>query len=162
MMKANQVVTRCVSVALIVATSGIAQAQTMSSPGAAEMQNHVSFCHQPSSNESLVTQGTKVPAPGNCFEYLGVAALATWYGSYAGSFVLNSSQNDVVKAADTLACAGDPASEAIAIKLLQVCQCHNSAAVTFIESNQDIALYLLRRHGVHILKLPICKQPNMN
>jgi hypothetical protein len=117
----------------------------MSHPSAGRMQIAISWCHQGHASDSLFQQGSTLLPRGVCGAYLAAATVT--FSGIGADVIIYSPQHEIIKIADTLACARNSVSDQLAIRIAQVCQCHNTSAVDFIENNQDVAAYILRRHG---------------
>lgn len=101
--------------------------------------DHASFCLKPGSANSRVDQ--KV-GQGNCAAWLVGGALAGYLSgrSRVAASVLSQTEYGIGLLAAQLACEGNPDSNQVAIRLLTVCQCHNTDAQDKIDSNQTEAI----------------------
>lgn len=126
-------------------------AQSMDTPGAWDMQNEVSWCWN-NQDGSLLQQGTTIPPRGVCGGYLVAGALSIFAAPEIAAFVgidqvIGADGKSLARKAAELSCQRNPVADQAAVRLIHVCQCHNTRVVDFVENNQDVARYILRRHG---------------
>lgn len=101
------------------------------------------FCVQPGSANSRIDQ--KI-GQGNCAGWLAGGALAGYLsgrGDIAAA-VLSKNEYEIGVMAAQYACQKNPVSDQIAVRLINVCQCHNLGAQNLIDSNQSEAVGQLR------------------
>jgi hypothetical protein len=123
-------------VGIVVTTGAIAQGP--------EWMEHASWCLKPSgANRTLMEQS---PTAGKCGALQAGILTAAWFGAdeHALAVAMNLNQYQMGVYAADAACRRDPLSDQIAIRLLQVCQCHNDTAQSSIENNQTEVLDWLR------------------
>lgn len=99
---------------------------------------HSMWCLQADSNSTL----TDKSGQGICGALLTGALLASYFSDNPeiATWALTATEKQDGKLAADFACKKDAASNQVAIRLLQVCQCHNSEARDVIEKNQNEAV----------------------
>ncbi len=99
---------------------------------------HSMFCVQANSNSTLADKAGQ----GTCGALLAGALLASYFSENPeiASWALTATEKQDGKLAADFACKRNSASNQVAIRLLQVCQCHNSEAKDVIENNQNDAV----------------------
>jgi len=125
------------------------QAQTQDQLDQQRAEREVAFCYDPSANRRITDQLTQ----GNCAA-ISAAGIAGIVGKAPPEVVGNvfaMRQSELGPFAAEFAChrKGIDAniSDQIAVRLIQVCQCHNSGAVGFVENNQNYIRAALGRRG---------------
>ena len=100
---------------------------------------HSMWCLQANSN-SVVTQ--KPLDRGTCGAIIAGSLLASYFADdpEIARQALTKTEKELGKMAAQQACYRNSASNQIAIRLLQVCQCHNPTAIDVIENNQTEAV----------------------
>jgi hypothetical protein len=99
-----------------------------------EWMDHASWCLKPAgATRTLMQQPSQ---DGNCGALQAGVLLATYFSGNDGALDIASTHNQYDMGTSAAAFACSPATEQIAIRLLQVCQCHNIAATKSIENNQ--------------------------
>jgi chloramphenicol 3-O-phosphotransferase len=109
-----------------------------------EWMDHASWCLKP--DGATRTLAEQPVTAGNCAQFQAGALLTSYFSGNSTAVALATSETQYglgVAAAD-FACHRDVISDQIAIRLLQVCQCHNIGAQTSIENNQQEVLAWLR------------------
>jgi len=107
-----------------------------------EWMDHASWCLKPGgATRTLMQQPSQ---DGNCGALQAGVLLAAYFSgnSAALNIARTQSQYDMGTSAAAFACS--PATEQVAIRLLQVCQCHNIAATKSIENNQTEVINWLK------------------
>lgn len=113
--------------------------------GEAEAVRDTNWCFQGDTSDTLTDQAGR---SGTCAALLTGGLAAAWFGAIdpgiIGS-VLTEPQNRLAERAADASCMKNGATDQVAVRLIQVCNCHNDAAVTNIEHNQTQVIQTLRQ-----------------
>ena len=107
-----------------------------------EWMDHASWCLK--KEEATRTLAQQPSQDGNCGALQAGVLVATWFSGNSDALKIATTQTqyDMGTAAAAFACV--PATKQVAIRLLQVCQCHNIAATKSIENNQTEVINWLK------------------
>lgn len=107
-----------------------------------EWMDHASWCLKPAgATRTLLQQPSQ---DGNCGALQAGVLLATYFTGNNAALVVARTKTQYGMGTSAAALACSPVTEQVAIRLLQVCQCHNIAATKSIENNQTEVIEFLK------------------
>ena len=107
-----------------------------------EWLDHASWCLKPGgATRTLMQQPSQ---DGNCGKLQVGVLLATYFSGNGAALNIARTQTQYKMGTTAAAFACSSATEQVAIRLLQVCQCHNIAATKSIENNQTEVINWLK------------------
>lgn len=112
----------------------------------ADATDHARWCFNEKTNSKLFE---KPMDRGTCRALLQGGLLASYFSGdpSISNLVLNKRENELARHAASFACRRNVKDDQIAIRLIQVCQCHNTGAQREIENDQSRVLEVLRQIG---------------